>query len=123
MCKYFLGCFRVDTRKSQDNGMTQHFTRFPPVSPLREFWASSACKLERERERELDAREAPNGKSGGIFGIYNPYHTCTHMVCPLPFGAIPMLRSPSTAKPYPRWSGAKLIAHIVDRRPEEGRKV
>ena len=32
MSKYLLGCVRVDTSKSQDNGMTQLFTRFTPVS-------------------------------------------------------------------------------------------
>ena len=52
MCNYLLGCVRVDTRKSQDNGMTQLRIKFPPVSPFREFRASSAYKLERERERE-----------------------------------------------------------------------
>ena len=80
MCNSLLGCVRVDTRKSQDNGMTQLFTRFPLVSPFRKFRASSACRL--EREREVDVREAPNRKSGVIFGIYNPYHTCSHMVWP-----------------------------------------
>ena len=76
MCNSFLGCVRVDTRKSQHNGMTQLFIRFPAVSPFREFRASSACKL--ERERKVDAREAPNRKSGGIFGMNNlitPVHT------------------------------------------------
>ena len=79
MCNYLLGCVRVDTRKSQDNGMTQLFTRFPLVSLFREFRASSACKLEREREREVDAREAPNRKSGGNLWHLQPLsHLCTH---------------------------------------------
>ena len=54
MSNLLLGCVRVDTRKSQDNGITTLLTRFPPVRPIREFRANSP----EAREREVDAGEA-----------------------------------------------------------------
>ena len=92
MCNSLLVCVRVDTRKSQDNGMTQLFTRFPPVSLFREFRASSSCKLERERERE---RSMPvklrTDRVGGLWLLQALSHLCTHGM------ASPSFRSRSNA--------------------------
>ena len=68
------------------------------------------------REREVDVREAPNRKSGGIFGIYNPCHTYTHMESPSTFFCHSDASEPLYGETL---APLEQIAHIIDRSPED----
>ena len=101
----------------RSNSMTQLFTRFPPVSPFREFRASSACKLEREREKSMPVklRTERVGESLASTTLITPVHTWNglpYLSVPFRCSGAPLRRNPSPAGAEPNLSPTSLTGAL-----------